>query len=383
MGIYRKGEDFYIDYYVHGKRKREKIGTSRTLAQNVLRKRKVEIAENKYLDIRKEQKVKLEDLGNLFLELHSKVNKKPSAYERDKNLIKKLCLSFGGRYLYSITPMMIEEYKTKRAEEGKKPATINRELACLKCMFNKAIEWGKAHDNPVRKVKLFKENNTRVRFLEKEEIDKLLANCSDHRSGNLPNYLKPAVVISLNTGLRRGELLNLKWKDIDVMRGLIYLYNTKNGERREAIMNDIVKKAFISIPKNPKSPYIFCDENGEPFYNLRKSFFTALEKSGIKDFHWHDLRHTFASHLVMSGVDLMTVKELMGHKSIEMTIRYSHLSQSHKQHAVDILGKRMDTIWTPRPKTEEPSKRSISQPIDNKGVKSRAPVAQMDRAQVS
>jgi integrase len=132
--------------------------------------------------------------------------------------------------------------------------------------------------------------------------------------------------------MRRGEILKLKWHDIDYQRGIIYLLDTKNGAKREVFMNDLVKNALIGVRKHPESPYVFCDKNGRPYHDIRKSFYTALEKSGIISFRFHDLRHTFASQLVMSGVDINTVRELLGHKDIRMTLRYSHLSQDYKRH---------------------------------------------------
>jgi integrase len=355
MAIFRRGEDYYIDYYVQGKRKREKIGPSKTLAENVLRKRKLQIAENRFLDIKRQEKIKFEDFANTYFELHSKQHKK--SWTRDKSLIKNLISFFGGKYLYEITPMLIEKYKIARRNEVS-PATTNREVACLKNMFTKAIEWGKAEENPVKKVKLFRENNCRIRYLEKEEIRKLLKACSKH--------LRPIVAVALNTGMRKGEILNLKWHDIDFKRGIIYLLDTKNNEKREVPMNELLKKALISVPKHPDSPYVFCNKDGKPYANVRKSFFTALKKSGIVNFKFHDLRHTFASHLVMSGIDLNTVKELLGHKSIEMTLRYSHLSPDHKKRAVDILGRQMDAIWTPRQKKETIQDLLITELIENK-----------------
>ena len=148
--------------------------------------------------------------------------------------------------------------------------------------------------------------------------------------------------------MRQGEILNLQWRDVDIKRDVIYLLNTKNGEKREIPINEQVKTALIRTRKHPESPYIFYKKDGSPIGDIKKSFFTALDKSGIKNFHFHDLRHTFASHLVMSGVDLNTVRELMGHKSLEMTLRYSHLSPNHKKRAVDVLSKKMDTFWTPQ-----------------------------------
>jgi site-specific recombinase XerD len=119
-------------------------------------------------------------------------------------------------------------------------------------------------------------------------------------------------------------------------------------------MNETVKHTLIGVPKNAKSPCIFCNENGQPYYNLRKSFSTALHKSGIKSFRFHDLRHSFASQLVMSGVDLNTVRELLGHKTIEMTLRYAHLAPNHKNGAVATLDKVINTC----------SREGNSSPID-------------------
>ena len=201
-------------------------------------------------------------------------------------------------------------------------------------MYNRAIAWKRySGENPVKGVKMFKENNQRLRFLEINEISKLLDNCEE--------YLKPIVMIALNTGMRKSEILNLKWRDVDINRGIIYLYNTKNGEKREIPINEEVDRALIGVRKNSESEYIFCWKNGEKIRDIRISFFTALQKSGIKEFRFHDLRHTAASHLVMSGVDLNTVRELLGHKSLKMTLRYAHLSPGHRKRAVDVLGKRI------------------------------------------
>ena len=357
MGVYQKGSDWYIDYRFSGRRKREKIGPSKKIAVLTLGKRKVQIAEGKFLDIKKNERIKFEDFAKTFIELHSKLNKRPRVAKRDEQLVKRLTEHFSGKYLYEITPRQIEEYKKIRKEAKRKggkeiaAATVNRELACLKCIFNKAITWGKAEKNPVREVKLFKENNRRTRYLEKEEIKKLLENSADH--------LRPILIVALFTGMRKSEILNLQWKNINIKHGVIYLLDTKNGERRKVLINDTVEKALIAVSKNPNSPYVFCHENGKPYLNVRKSFDVALEKCGIINFRFHDLRHTFASQLVMMGIDIKTVQELMGHKSIEMTLRYSHLSPDHKKKAVDILGQRMDTIWTPKAKSEGPNTSSI------------------------
>ena len=337
MGIRQRDGKYYIDFYANGRRVREIVGPNKRLADLALQKKRVEVAEGRFLDIRKNEKIKFEDFSAEYLELHSKVNNK-SWKKSDWTNINMLNKFFGGRYLYEITTRDVEKFKFKRLKIDKiSHGRLNRNLACLKSIFNKAIKWGKAEHNPVKGVTMLKENNMRVRYLEKEEIARLLSNCS--------GYIKSIVIVALNTGMRKGEILGLKWQDIDFRRDIIYLLDTKNKENREVPMNEMAKDALLKTKRRGNSPYVFGSENGKRFRDVRKSFFTALNKSGIINFVFHSLRHTFASHLVMSGVDLNTVRELLGHKSIRMTLRYSHLSPGHKKHAVDVLNRQMGTIW--------------------------------------
>lgn len=336
-------KNYYIEYYLpNGKRKREQVGYSRALAEDAYRKRRTEIKEGKFFDTKHELKVKFEDFADEYLELHCKPNHRGVRKAAEANL-KVLKRFLSGKYLSEIDVITVERFKRERMQENVSPATVNRALACLKSMFNRAIDWGRYEgENPVRKVKLLKESNGRLRYLEKEEIALLIKACS----GNL----KAIVIVAINTGMRRGEIFGLKWKDIDYNRRLIYLYNTKNGEKREVPMNEDVINTLISVRKHPESPFVFCYDDGSPVRDIRKGWFKVLAKTGIKDFVFHNLRHTFCSQLVMAGVDINTVKELAGHKSIQMTLRYSHLSQSHKQHAVEILSQRL-TSTLPKQET--------------------------------
>ena len=354
MGVYKRKNIYYIDYHFRGKRIRERIGTNRKLAELTLSKIKVEIAENKYLDKRKQKKIKFEDFAETFLEDYSKNNKK--SWKTDFYHLKRLKTVFGKMYLFNITPKDIEEFKKMRKKDVSF-ATVNREIATLKTMFNKAIEWGNLDNNPAKNVKFFKEDNARLRHLEKAEILKLIACCS--------SYLRPIVILALNTGMRKGEILGLKWRDIDFKRGIIYLLNTKNGEKREVPLNDFAKRTLIQVRRHPDSPYVFCKKDGNPYKDIRKSFFTSLQKAGIMNFKFHDLRHSFASQLVMAGIDLNTVRELLGHKDIRMTLRYAHLSLGHKQKAVEILGRCMVTKQSQMPKVEIEQKDYILQHIGN------------------
>lgn len=128
-----------------------------------------------------------------------------------------------------------------------------------------------------------------------------------------------------------------KWHDVDWTNGIIHILKIKNSEKRELPINKTVRNILIKIKRDPNSPYVFVSFDGKPFVDIKKSFHTALIKAKIENFRFHDLRHTFASQLVMAGVDLLTVKELLGHKKIEMTLRYSHLSCDHKKRAVKAL----------------------------------------------
>ena len=325
MAIFKKDGAWYIDYYVNGRRRRERIGSSRKLAEAVLGKRKVQIAEGKFLDVSGRAKIKFESLTAEYLEF-SKINKR--SWRRDQVSIKNLKAVFGGRYLSEIAPLKIEHYKAKRKDEVT-PASVNRELACLKHMFTKAVEWGMARENPARKVKLFRENNARLRYLTPEEAKRLIDAATPH--------LKPILIVALNTGMRKGEILKLKWEDIHWKRGVILLTDTKNSQWREVPMNGVLTETLRDMMKRSDSPYVFMSWTGKPFTEVRKSFESASRVAGIEDFRFHDLRHTFASQSVMAGVDLTTVGEILGHKSIAMTMRYSHLSPLHKKQAVEKL----------------------------------------------
>jgi integrase len=189
-------------------------------------------------------------------------------------------------------------------------------------------------ENPVRGVKLYKENNRRLRFLLVDEMRSLIDNCQPH--------LRPIVITALNTGMRVGEILGLRWDEVDFDRGQILVRTSKNGEPRHVEMNGLLADTLRQMQRRPQNPYVFGSRDGNPYADIRKSFKSALAASGIAEFRFHDLRHTFASHLVMNGVDLMTVKELLGHKTIQMTLRYSHLSQGHKKKAVEAIGSILD-----------------------------------------
>ncbi len=333
MGTYQKGKNWYIDYYYKGRRKRKKIGPSKKLAQQVLKDVQVKMIKKEYLGVYEEKKITFSKYSKLYLE-YSKANKAFSTYNRhDRISINRLKPYFKDKYIYEITPQMIEKYKTKRLETVS-PASVNRELATLKNMFTMAIKWGYVKKNPVKEVRLLKEPPGRLRYLKPEEVKALYASCSDH--------IHPIIVTALNTGMRKGELLKMKWTDVDFKNRKITILNAKNNESRVVPINKTLHKELFPLSKSSKGECVFSDKNGHPYGDIKKSFLTALKKAKIEDFRFHDLRHTFGSYLVMQEVNLKTVQQIMGHKDIRMTMRYAHLSPEYVQKAVETL----DKVWS-------------------------------------
>jgi integrase len=152
----------------------------------------------------------------------------------------------------------------------------------------------------------------------------------------------PIVIAALNTGMRKGEALGLTWEQVDLKHGFILLDVTKSGERREIPINETLRDTLSGLPRHITGSYVFWQgKDGRRYGDVKKSFRSAVRRAGIKDFRFHDLRHTFASQLVMAGADITTVKELLGHKSLAMTMRYAHLAPSHKVDALNILDRKL------------------------------------------
>jgi len=327
-GLYKRGNVFWMTYKVDGILYRYSTGkTTQKEAEYVLSCRRKEIEEGRLPEFNK-GKCKFAQLAKEYDTTWAKQQK---GYGSKKYIIRQLVEEFGNLNVKDLDTMIVERYQSKYLRT-RKPATANRMLACLKHMLTKAVDWNMANEETlkrVRKVKFLKENNIRLRFLNADECKRLIGCCSPH--------LKPIVTTAVNTGMRRGEILSLKWEQIDLRHGYISLTDTKSGEGREVPINDTLGAMFEKMPHSIESIYVFTDRDGKPYKDVKKSFSTALRNAEIYDFRFHDLRHTFASQLVMKGVDLTTVKELLGHKSIIMTMRYAHLAPEHKTKAVKVL----------------------------------------------
>ena len=223
----------------------------------------------------------------------------------------------------------IESFKEwLKIERKLKNSNINRYLEILSKMFNLGIDNGLISQNPVSKAKKLLEDNHKVRFLTKDEEDRLYK--------ALPEFLKSIVTTALQTGMRKGEILNLKWSNIDFEYGFIELLKTKSGKARKIPISDKLKQVLNKQDKN--NQYVFMNpETGLPYVDIKKSFNKAMEKAGIKNFRFHDLRHTVATRLVEKGIDLLVVMDILGHSKIETTMRYLHPIPKRKSDAISVL----------------------------------------------
>jgi len=339
MGIYLREKSWYFDFLYRGERYAGSIGpVSRTLAKEELSRRKAAAIEGRLNPIRGRRSPLFKDFSEEFIQ-HKQSTLRPTSASRIEQSLKPLKERFGLKRLKDISAFEIEKYRRDRKKARKADATINRELQALRHLFNMAIAWGKAQTNPMKGVKLRREENTRLRFLTEDEEEKLSKACGES--------LWDIVVVALNTGFRRGELLSLTWLDVDFDRELITVQAAyaKNGERRSIPMNKSTRLVLEKLKaKAGVSEHVFLNSKGEAYRLVSTVFDEAVKRAGIVNFHFHDLRHTFASRLVMAGIDLRTVQVLMGHKTINMTIRYAHLAPEHLKKAIEVLDREKSPI---------------------------------------
>jgi integrase len=286
---------------------------------------------------------------------------------------------FAGHVLSKITPFDLEKFKkdlstknlapatVKKLVPGtvKKmaPATVKHVLVLIRQLINKAIVWGKWHgENPIKKVKLPKLNNSRERFLSGEEAQLLLKELE-----NVSYQLYNIALISLHTGMRAGEIFALKWGHIDIDNGMIHIADPKSGHARKAFMTNTIKEMFKTlddeqskqiddskseeVDDGKSEKFVFESRVNTKIDHVSHAFWHAVDRlgfnKGIKDARqkvtFHTLRHTFASWLAMQGTPILTIKELLGHQSLAMTERYSHLGPDQKKEAIDDMEKLFKT----------------------------------------
>ena len=251
---------------------------------------------------------------------------------------------FADKPLSKISPFDLERMKAELLKAGKSPATVKHCLVLVRQIINKAIAWGLWDgENPVKKVKMPRLNNQRVRFLSYEEANLLL----DHL-GKISPQVRDMALLSLHSGLRAGEIFNLRWQDIDPENGLIHVSDPKSGRSRKAFMTETVKRMFDSKQRGNPDELVFKNRKGEKITEISKTFSKVVKHLGFNDgvtdprqrVTFHTLRHTFASWLAIQGTPILTIKELLGHQTLAMTERYSHLIPDNKIEAIAGLEQR-------------------------------------------
>jgi len=300
------------------------------LATRVYQKRKTQVVEGRFFPetLRRKDPL-LRDFIDDYLERVRGTLRSYSDLARCGRIWKVV---LGDRSLRQVVAGDVQRYVARRLTEVS-PASVNREVGVLKRLFNVAINDGLVDLNPLRQVKLLKENNARSRYLTDEEEQRLRAQIGEEHW--------PLVTIALGTGLRRSEQFNLRWQHVDFNSNVLTIPRTKAGRVRHVPMNSIVRTLLRGMPSRLKSGWVFpsaaADTPLDSQNFMNRIFTPAVKRARIQDFHWHDLRHTFASRLVMKSVDIRTVQELLGHADIRMTLRYSHLSPAHLLDAVEKL----------------------------------------------
>jgi integrase len=335
-GVFEKfpgSDEWWIRYVdAQGSYCREKAGT-KSVAIKLYGKRKQEALEGlKLPETRRRLSTTFVEIARDTLE-YSRSTKVPDAYRIDCWHMETVLMWFRERAIDQITPQDVERKLTELADDGRKPATVNRYRALLSLCFSLAIRNGKIATNPVRFVKRRKENNERVRFLEEQEERKL----RDKMKELCPECV-PEFDLALHTGMRRGEQYRLRWQDVDLKRGIITIPRSKHGETRHVQINSVARAALLTLrSRGDGLGYVSPGLEGPRNKDSRPWFEGVVKHASLPDFRWHDLRHTFASRLVMAGVPLRAVQILLGHKRMETTLRYSHLAEGHLHEAVERL----------------------------------------------
>ena len=354
MQLYKRNGIYYVSYQsTTGRQTRRSLETrNKQIAKQLTAKLELEIHEE--LVFGKEPKRYFKDMLTHYL----KAKQKTKGFERTQCALKPLVAYFGDCDASRIKEIHVEKYCFDREKEVK-PATVRREIGVLSAAYNHAVtklRWGIT--NPCTQAAKPKKPKGRVRWITRSEASTLIAAAKsplDRNGKPLPaqacsTVLADFIELALNTGCRKGELLSLKWEHVDLSTRLLRLEETKSGEWQTVPINEQARQVLIRRLHHrkgicPATPFVFFHERqmhgvsvGDQVKDVKTSFARACVRSGIKDFHIHDLRHTFASWLVANGTPLLEVSKLLRHASITMTEEYAHLAPDHLHQTVENLG---------------------------------------------
>jgi site-specific recombinase XerD len=327
-GIFERPPDsgvHWISYFdAEGKRRREKAGKL-SAALDLLAERRLQVKKGEYIPPRQTRAWTFQKLAEQAIKRKA-LRLTQSTVNTDTGRLTKLLPHIGRMRFDRIMPEKIEQTLEALKESGLTPSTLNRYRTFMSSVFSYALKIGLVSANPVSRVGRYKENDSRLRWLRPEEEARI-------RKEFVADSHEWEFDLALHTGIRRGEQFWLRWKDVDLERGNLTVKG-KTG-RRHVVANDTAIAALRKLHSLTGEMEFVCpDQNGTSKRDWRTWFPEAVKAAGIENFRWHDLRHTFASRLVMAGVDIRTVQDLLGHRDIKQTMRYAHLSADHRRVAV-------------------------------------------------
>lgn len=317
------GKVYWVEYYFRGQRKRERIGPSRAAAEH--REREILSKRAEGAVIKKKSDPFFDDIAKWYTELDTVMAKK--SYDRDNLSISKLSAFFSGKRVSEITVNSIESYRLKRALEKScrkqktRPATINREIACLRSILYLAREEKGIDVLSFKKIKPLDEQNTRNRILSDKELENLLE--------HLPPHTLQIVLMAYLTAMRKSEILQLTWDKVDIENGFVNLdpEDTKTKEGRSIPLSSKLIEILKSIPQDENIPYVFTWK-GKPINDIKKSFTTARKKAGIEDFTFHDFRHMCINNWRLKGHDYFRIMAASGHRTMSVFKRYNVITKN-------------------------------------------------------
>ncbi|MEA2205734.1 MAG: hypothetical protein QOE77_2510 [Blastocatellia bacterium] len=333
---------WWIEFSLRGNYVHESIPGARTQAQaeRAENKRREEIYEGKYNPVKK---LFSEFVDETFLPW-STANKR--SHREDEQRSVTLKGFFGEKHLRDIKPMMIEKFKRERLATPTKhdteerprprtPASVNRDLACLSKILSMAFDNELIDSNPMRRVRLLKENGSRERFITAEEEVKLFAKLTGRR-----DHIRSVVTVALNTGMRRGEILDLQWEHVNFIARTIFIARSKTGKTRTIPMNDIVFAELKALKQDAGTrDFVFSvSKTGVNIDSIKTGWRNACAAAGLVDLRFHDTRHTFATRLRANGVHEWDIRDLLGHTTTRMTSVYTHQTPANLRQAVTTLG---------------------------------------------
>lgn len=368
---------YYLYYKTHGREGNFKIGSHGQLtpseAREIAKVKSGELArgidiQKSRLDERQEtERQRANQLGKYLVEHYKPWLEARNAKTADRIIqtIQSGFADFLKTPLSEITARKVEQWRNQKVKAQMGKATVNHYVNSLKGAMSRAVEWDLIPNHDLKKVKTLKVESTRLRYLSPDEEESLLSTLRerderlktardqanefrrvrnyttqpDLREQEYSDHLEPIVLLAMNTGMRRGEIFQLKWSNIDFYSKTLTVEagNAKSGKSRIIPLNDTAFYVLENWKPISQSQYVFHGKDKEPLTDIKKGFLKVLEEAEIEEFRFHDLRHHFASKLVMRGVDLNTVRELLGHADIKMTLRYAHLAPEHKAKAVSLL----------------------------------------------